>query len=158
MQAQVVLQGAYPPRGDSETQLLGSLDYWICLIVRLLNAPQQDSESLGRLREEFRCLRPHVTASLMALRKCWGGQLLVVSGEALVGKHWCPSEGGLGALPIPVHLVSVPRFCLPVSFLSLLYTGSFEFCNLGIENEETSSTQYWCVDPTNEASNLSLSL
>ncbi|CAN0400836.1 unnamed protein product, partial [Rangifer tarandus platyrhynchus] len=45
MQAQAVLQDTCPPGGDSETQLLGSLEYWICrLIKRLLNAPQQGSE------------------------------------------------------------------------------------------------------------------
>lgn len=87
MQAQAVLQDTCPPGGDSETQLLGSLEYWICrLIKRLLNAPQQGSE-WGDSERNFATSGHSVTASLMALHKYCGGRLLVSGGEALMSKH-----------------------------------------------------------------------
>ena len=110
MQAWAVLQDACPPDGDSETQLLASLAYWICrLIERLLNAPQQGSESWDDSEGNFAASSHSVPASLMALHKCWGGWL---DEQALR----CPSEGSLGTLPIPV-LSSVCTWLLPACII-----------------------------------------
>ncbi|XP_043306482.1 uncharacterized protein LOC122429878 isoform X1 [Cervus canadensis] len=109
MQARVVLQDTCPPGGDSETQLLGSLDCRLCrLIERLLNAPQQGSE-WGDSERNFAASGLSVTANCelmnqpsseafdyICLRKCeslfvYQRTQLVLQGIKARGEQECSS-------------------------------------------------------------------